>query len=213
MYAIWLHILDTFFGIHFYTFHVLTHNTSQIAEIWWVLTQNVKDALVKERERLYDLLKEIPFLKPFPSHSNFILCEVTSGLNAKKLKVHSFLPSIPTYSFLYMFGFKIVWCQIHHFHLGIWFDTCLVWPLNFLFKESDLFDTLTSFFLGFNILSLINVLYCFTIVHILYQVCAFFIFDTILPCCIMSNSNYFSVFVCVKVFEKYEFYHINPNKW
>ncbi|RDX65662.1 Histidinol-phosphate aminotransferase 2, chloroplastic, partial [Mucuna pruriens] len=48
--------------------------------------ENVKNALLKERGRLYDLLKEVPFLRPFPSHSNFILCEVTSGMDAKKLK-------------------------------------------------------------------------------------------------------------------------------
>ncbi|CAJ2666178.1 unnamed protein product [Trifolium pratense] len=48
--------------------------------------ENVKNALVKERVRLFDLLKQVPFLKPFPSHSNFILCEVTSGFDAKKVK-------------------------------------------------------------------------------------------------------------------------------
>ncbi|KAI4352854.1 hypothetical protein L6164_007066 [Bauhinia variegata] len=48
--------------------------------------ENVKEALVKERERLYNLLNELPFLRPFPSHSNFILCEVASGMDAKKLK-------------------------------------------------------------------------------------------------------------------------------
>lgn len=48
--------------------------------------ENVKNLLVKERERLFNLLKGIPFLKPFPSHSNFILCEVTSGKDAKKIK-------------------------------------------------------------------------------------------------------------------------------
>ncbi|XP_021748338.1 histidinol-phosphate aminotransferase, chloroplastic-like isoform X1 [Chenopodium quinoa] len=48
--------------------------------------ENVKEALVQERERLYKLLEEVPFLRPFPSHSNFILCEVTSGMDAKKLK-------------------------------------------------------------------------------------------------------------------------------
>ncbi|CAJ1948008.1 unnamed protein product [Sphenostylis stenocarpa] len=48
--------------------------------------ENVKNALLKERGRLYDLLKEVPFLRPFPSHSNFILSEVTSGKDAKKLK-------------------------------------------------------------------------------------------------------------------------------
>lgn len=48
--------------------------------------ENVKDALLKERERLYKLLKEVPFLDPFPSYSNFILCEVKAGKDAKKLK-------------------------------------------------------------------------------------------------------------------------------
>ncbi|KAK1299141.1 hypothetical protein QJS10_CPB14g01234 [Acorus calamus] len=48
--------------------------------------ERVKNALVQERERLFDLLKEVPFLKPYPSYSNFILCEVTSGKDAKNLK-------------------------------------------------------------------------------------------------------------------------------
>ncbi|KAL0296946.1 UNVERIFIED_CONTAM: Histidinol-phosphate aminotransferase, chloroplastic [Sesamum radiatum] len=48
--------------------------------------ENVKVALVQERERLFKLLKEVPFLNPYPSYSNFILCEVTSGVDAKKLK-------------------------------------------------------------------------------------------------------------------------------
>ncbi|ONH90485.1 hypothetical protein PRUPE_8G056800 [Prunus persica] len=37
-------------------------------------------------EALYNLVKELPFLNPYPSYSNFILCEVTSGMDAKKLK-------------------------------------------------------------------------------------------------------------------------------
>ncbi|KAJ0980549.1 hypothetical protein J5N97_008804 [Dioscorea zingiberensis] len=48
--------------------------------------ERVKNSLVQERERLYNLLKEVSFLKPFPSYSNFILCEVTCGKDAKKLK-------------------------------------------------------------------------------------------------------------------------------
>ncbi|XP_062158106.1 histidinol-phosphate aminotransferase, chloroplastic isoform X1 [Alnus glutinosa] len=48
--------------------------------------EEVKEALVQERERLFNLLKEVPFLNPYPSHSNFILCEVASGMDAKKLK-------------------------------------------------------------------------------------------------------------------------------
>lgn len=46
----------------------------------------VKESLLQERERLFNLLKELPFLNPYPSYSNFILCEVTSGMDAKKLK-------------------------------------------------------------------------------------------------------------------------------
>lgn len=48
--------------------------------------EEVKNALVQEKERLYNLLKEVPFLNPYPSYSNFILCEVASGMDAKKLK-------------------------------------------------------------------------------------------------------------------------------
>ncbi|KAJ6884703.1 histidinol-phosphate aminotransferase [Populus alba x Populus x berolinensis] len=48
--------------------------------------EDVKNALVEERERLFKFLQEVPFLTPFPSHSNFILCEVKSGMDAKKLK-------------------------------------------------------------------------------------------------------------------------------
>ncbi|KAG0475764.1 hypothetical protein HPP92_015450 [Vanilla planifolia] len=51
--------------------------------------ERVKNLLVLERERLYKLLEEVPYLKPFPSFSNFILCEVTSGKDAKKLKTVS----------------------------------------------------------------------------------------------------------------------------
>lgn len=61
----------------------------------------VKEALVQERDRLFKLLSEVPFLNPYPSYSNFILCEVTAGMDAKKLKVilcmivvHLFLSNI-----------------------------------------------------------------------------------------------------------------------
>ncbi|XP_020426151.1 histidinol-phosphate aminotransferase 1, chloroplastic [Prunus persica] len=40
----------------------------------------------RKGEALYNLVKELPFLNPYPSYSNFILCEVTSGMDAKKLK-------------------------------------------------------------------------------------------------------------------------------
>ncbi|KAJ3692475.1 hypothetical protein LUZ60_012825 [Juncus effusus] len=48
--------------------------------------ERVKNLLVQERERLYNLLKEVNFLKPFPSYSNFILCEVINGKDPKKIK-------------------------------------------------------------------------------------------------------------------------------
>ncbi|KAK2980142.1 hypothetical protein RJ640_009772 [Escallonia rubra] len=46
----------------------------------------VQSALIQERGRLFTLLKEVPFLKPSPSHANHFLCEVTCGMDAEKLK-------------------------------------------------------------------------------------------------------------------------------
>lgn len=46
----------------------------------------VRDALVAERGRLHDALARVPYLQPFPSHSNFILCKVTDGRDARGLK-------------------------------------------------------------------------------------------------------------------------------
>ncbi len=34
------------------------------------------DRIAEERERFFDLLSEIPYLRPYPSQSNFILCQV-----------------------------------------------------------------------------------------------------------------------------------------
>ena len=45
---------------------------------------NVK-AIIAERERLFDELKKIKWLKPFPSQANFILCSV---LNGKASQLH-----------------------------------------------------------------------------------------------------------------------------
>lgn len=45
----------------------------------------VRNALVDERERLMLLLKEIPYLEPYPSHANFILAKV-QGRDAKGVK-------------------------------------------------------------------------------------------------------------------------------
>lgn len=41
------------------------------------LLQTVRDALVSERERLFSELQQIPYLEPYPSHANFILCKVS----------------------------------------------------------------------------------------------------------------------------------------
>lgn len=47
----------------------------------------VRDALVEERERLYNGLKDrISFLEPSPSESNFILCRVLNDRNAAELR-------------------------------------------------------------------------------------------------------------------------------
>ncbi|KAI8466057.1 MAG: pyridoxal phosphate-dependent transferase [Monoraphidium minutum] len=45
----------------------------------------VRDALVSERRRLMAALASVPFLEPYPSHANFILCKVT-GRDAKAVK-------------------------------------------------------------------------------------------------------------------------------
>ena len=37
--------------------------------------QDVKDKLVAERERLFSVLSDCPFLTPYPSAANFILCK------------------------------------------------------------------------------------------------------------------------------------------
>lgn len=39
-------------------------------------TDGVRDKLIAERGRLFDALQKIPFLKPYPSQANFILCSV-----------------------------------------------------------------------------------------------------------------------------------------
>ncbi|CAI5474901.1 unnamed protein product, partial [Closterium sp. Yama58-4] len=52
--------------------------------------QEVRDALVRERARLMGHLTALPFLKPFPSHANFILCALhNTHWTAKQLKVSS----------------------------------------------------------------------------------------------------------------------------
>jgi len=48
------------------------------------LMSNVK-AIVSERERLFEELKRLKYLKPFPSHANFIFCSAVNG-KAKELQ-------------------------------------------------------------------------------------------------------------------------------
>lgn len=48
--------------------------------------EDVKNALVEERERMFVKLKEFSFLEPYPSHANFILCSVTGNKTARELK-------------------------------------------------------------------------------------------------------------------------------
>ncbi len=47
--------------------------------------QRTVDALIAERERLYRELSAVPFLHPYPSRANFVLCRV-EGRDAKELK-------------------------------------------------------------------------------------------------------------------------------
>jgi histidinol-phosphate aminotransferase len=47
--------------------------------------QPTVDALIAERERLYRELSAVPFLRPYPSRANFVLCRV-EGRDAKALK-------------------------------------------------------------------------------------------------------------------------------
>jgi len=47
--------------------------------------EEIGKKIITERERLYEALKEIPYLDPYPSQSNFILCRVI-GRDAATLK-------------------------------------------------------------------------------------------------------------------------------
>ncbi|GMH41126.1 hypothetical protein BSKO_09036 [Bryopsis sp. KO-2023] len=50
--------------------------------------KSVRDLLVAERGRLMEELLKIDFLEPYPSESNFILCKVKNGLEARQVKAH-----------------------------------------------------------------------------------------------------------------------------
>lgn len=47
--------------------------------------QRTCEALKRERDRMYQELQNISFLEPFPSHSNFVLCNVIRR-DAKEVK-------------------------------------------------------------------------------------------------------------------------------
>lgn len=46
---------------------------------------SVVETLKAERDRLFDALQNVPYLRPYPSHANFILCNVVAR-DAKSLK-------------------------------------------------------------------------------------------------------------------------------
>ncbi len=46
----------------------------------------VRDALVAERTRLFDMLARTPGLSPYPSAANFVLCRVGGGVDAAALQ-------------------------------------------------------------------------------------------------------------------------------
>jgi histidinol-phosphate aminotransferase len=69
------------------------YNVSVAAEIAAVAAlsnveyiDKVRDALVAERDRLFSGLEKLSYLEPYPSHSNFILCQVTDGRDAAGLR-------------------------------------------------------------------------------------------------------------------------------
>ncbi len=46
----------------------------------------MRDLLVEERARLAAGLAAVPYLEPFPSEANFVLCRVAEGRNAGELR-------------------------------------------------------------------------------------------------------------------------------
>ncbi len=79
--------------IHFLWRAKQPYNVSVAAEVAAVAAlsnlpyiESVRDALVAERQRLFEGLAKIPYLEPCPSHSNFVLCKVAGGRSAQGLK-------------------------------------------------------------------------------------------------------------------------------
>lgn len=48
--------------------------------------QDVRTALIEERSRLFAGLQSIPYLEPYPSQANFILCRAHGSVSAKQIK-------------------------------------------------------------------------------------------------------------------------------
>ncbi|CAG9463114.1 unnamed protein product [Pedinophyceae sp. YPF-701] len=46
----------------------------------------VRDLLIQERDKMMQQLEEVPFLEPYPSNANFILCKVVGTMAAKEVK-------------------------------------------------------------------------------------------------------------------------------
>lgn len=46
----------------------------------------MRDLLVEERARLAAGLADVPYLEPFPSEANFVLCRVGEGRDAGELR-------------------------------------------------------------------------------------------------------------------------------
>jgi histidinol-phosphate aminotransferase len=68
-----------------YNINVAASVAAQVSLDYCDDLQQVVETLKKERSRLFSALQEIPFLKPYPTQSNFILCQVI-GRDAAELK-------------------------------------------------------------------------------------------------------------------------------
>jgi histidinol-phosphate/aromatic aminotransferase/cobyric acid decarboxylase-like protein len=58
----------------------------QPADLCRAGAQRVRDLLVEERGRLAAGLAAVPYLEPFPSEANFVLCRVVEGRDAGELR-------------------------------------------------------------------------------------------------------------------------------
>jgi histidinol-phosphate aminotransferase len=68
-----------------YNINVAASVAAQVSLEHYDELKNVVELLKNERARLLSALQKIPYLKPYPTHSNFILCQVI-GRDAAELK-------------------------------------------------------------------------------------------------------------------------------